>query len=59
VCVHVPTGAETGTSVDYGICLPAQMGMMPAVILFLNCLGAVFPVAVMVLLFKAKFLTKS
>ena len=34
----------------------AQMGMMLAVILFLNCLGAVFLVPVLVLLFKPKFL---
>jgi len=37
----------------------AQMGMMLAVILFLNCLGAIFLVPVLVLLFKPKFLTKS
>ncbi|MBN1604661.1 MAG: MMPL family transporter [Chitinispirillaceae bacterium] len=34
----------------------AQMGMMLAVILFLNCLGAVFLVPVLVLLFKPRFL---
>jgi hypothetical protein len=34
------------------------MGMMLAVILFLNCLGAIFLVPVLVLLFKPKFLTK-
>jgi len=33
----------------------AQMGMMLAVILFLNCLGAVFLVPVLILLFKPKF----
>ncbi|MCX5898900.1 MAG: MMPL family transporter [Proteobacteria bacterium] len=33
----------------------AQMGMMLAVILFLNCLGAIFLVPVLVLLFKPKF----
>jgi hypothetical protein len=36
----------------------AQMGLMLAVILFLNCLGAVFLVPVLILLFKPKFLTK-
>ena len=35
----------------------AQMGLMLAVILFLNCLGAVFLVPVLILLFKPKFLT--
>ncbi len=35
----------------------AQMGLMLAVILFLNCLGAIFMVPVLVLLFKPKFLT--
>jgi len=35
----------------------AQMGMMLAVILLLNCLGAIFLVPVLVLLFKPKFLT--
>jgi hypothetical protein len=34
----------------------AQMGLMLAVILFLNCLGAVFLVPVLILLFKPKFL---
>jgi len=34
----------------------AQMGMMLAVILFLNCLGAIFLVPVLVLIFKPKFL---
>jgi len=34
----------------------AQMGMMLAVILFLNCLGAIFLVPVLVLLLKPKFL---
>ena len=34
----------------------AQMGMMLAVILFLNCLGAVFLVPVLVLILKPKFL---
>ena len=33
----------------------AQMGMMLAVILFLNCLGAIFLVPVLVLMFKPKF----
>jgi hypothetical protein len=37
----------------------AQMGLMLAVILFLNCLGAVFLVPVMVLLFKPKFHTRA
>ncbi len=35
----------------------AQMGLMLAVILFLNCLGAVFLVPVLILLFKPRFLT--
>jgi predicted RND superfamily exporter protein len=35
----------------------AQMGLMLAVILFLNCLGAIFLVPVLVLIFKPKFLT--
>jgi len=35
----------------------AQMGMMLAVILFLNCLGAIFLVPVLTLIFKPKFLT--
>jgi hypothetical protein len=34
----------------------AQMGMMLAVILFLNCLGAIFLVPVLVFLLKPKFL---
>ncbi|MEI6125492.1 MAG: MMPL family transporter, partial [Pseudomonadota bacterium] len=34
----------------------AQMGMMLAVILFLNCLGAIFMVPVLTLLFRPKFL---
>ena len=34
----------------------AQMGMMLAVILFLNCLGAIFFVPVLILLFKPRFL---
>ena len=36
----------------------AQMGLMLAVILFLNCLGAIFLVPVLVLIFKPKFLTE-
>jgi len=36
----------------------AQMGLMLAVILFLNCLGAIFLVPVLILIFKPKFLTK-
>jgi uncharacterized protein len=36
----------------------AQMGIMLAVILFFNCLGAVFLVPVLILMFKPKFLTK-
>jgi len=36
----------------------AQMGLMLAVILFLNCMGAIFLVPVLVLIFKPKFLTK-
>ena len=36
----------------------AQMGLMLAVILFLNCLGAIFMVPILVLLFKPKFLTR-
>jgi len=36
----------------------AQMGIMLAVILFFNCLGAVFFVPVLILLFKPKFLTR-
>jgi hypothetical protein len=35
----------------------AQMGLMLAVILFLNCLGAIFMVPVLVLFFKPQFLT--
>lgn len=41
-----------------GLKFQAQMGMMLAVILFLNCLGAVFLVPVLILIFKPKFLTK-
>ena len=41
-----------------GLKFQAQMGLMLAVILFLNCLGAVFLVPVLILLFKPKFLTK-
>ena len=40
-----------------GLKFQAQMGMMLAVILFLNCLGAVFLVPVLMLMFKPKFLT--
>jgi len=40
-----------------GLKFQAQMGMMLAVILFLNCLGAVFLVPVLMLLFKPRFLT--
>ena len=36
----------------------AQMGIMLAVVLFFNCLGAVFFVPVLILLFKPKFLTR-
>jgi hypothetical protein len=36
----------------------AQMGLMLAVILFLNCLGAIFMVPVLVLLFKPRFLMR-
>ena len=36
----------------------AQMGMMLAVILFLNCLGAIFLVPVLTLIFKPTFLVK-
>ncbi|MCX5902368.1 MAG: MMPL family transporter [Proteobacteria bacterium] len=39
-----------------GLKFQAQMGLMLAVILFLNCLGAVFLVPVLILLFKPKFL---
>jgi hypothetical protein len=35
----------------------AQMGLMLAVILFLNCLGAVFLVPVLILILKPKFIT--
>lgn len=42
-----------------GLKFQAQMGMMLAVILFLNCLGAVFLVPVLILIFKPKFLIKS
>ncbi len=41
-----------------GLKFQAQMGIMLAVILFFNCLGAVFLVPVLILLFKPKFLTK-
>jgi predicted RND superfamily exporter protein len=34
----------------------AQMGLMLAVILFLNCLGAVFLVPILILIFKPRFL---
>ena len=40
-----------------GLKFQAQMGLMLAVILFLNCLGAIFLVPVLVLFFKPKFLT--
>jgi len=36
----------------------AQMGIMLAVVLFFNCLGAVFLVPVLILMFKPKFLTR-
>ncbi len=36
----------------------AQMGIMLAVILFLNCLGAIFFVPVLILIFKPRFLTR-
>lgn len=42
-----------------GLKFQAQMGLMLAVILFLNCLGAVFLVPVLVLIFKPRFLCKS
>jgi len=42
-----------------GLKFQAQMGLMLATILFLNCLGAVFLVPVLVLIFKPKFLTGS
>jgi len=41
-----------------GLKFQAQMGLMLAVILFLNCLGAVFLVPVLTLIFKPKFLRK-
>lgn len=41
-----------------GLKFQAQMGVMLAVILFFNCLGAVFLVPVLILLFKPRFLTK-
>ena len=41
-----------------GLKFQAQMGLMLAVILFLNCLGAIFLVPVLVLLFKPRFITK-
>jgi len=41
-----------------GLKFQAQMGLMLAVILFLNCLGAVFLVPVLILFFKPKFLVK-
>jgi len=40
-----------------GLKFQAQMGLMLAIILFLNCLGAVFLVPVLILIFKPKFLT--
>jgi len=40
-----------------GLKFQAQMGLMLAVILLLNCLGAVFLVPVLILIFKPKFLT--
>jgi hypothetical protein len=39
-----------------GLKFQAQMGLMLAVILFLNCLGAVFLVPVLILLFRPRFL---
>jgi predicted RND superfamily exporter protein len=36
----------------------ADMGVMLAIILFFNCLGAIFTVPVLALLFKPKFLTR-
>jgi hypothetical protein len=36
----------------------ADMGIMLAIILFFNCLGAIFTVPVLTLLFKPKFLTR-
>jgi predicted RND superfamily exporter protein len=41
-----------------GLKFQAQMGLMLAIILFLNCLGAVFLVPVLVLIFKPKFRTR-
>jgi uncharacterized protein len=41
-----------------GLKFQAQMGLMLAVILFLNCLGAIFLVPVLVVVFKPKFLAK-
>jgi len=38
-----------------GLRFQAEMGLMLAIILFLNCLGAVFLVPVLVLLFKPRF----
>jgi uncharacterized protein len=37
----------------------AQMGIMLAVVLFFNCLGAVFMIPVLILMFKPKFLTRT
>ncbi len=42
-----------------GLKFQAQMGLMLAVILFLNCLGAVFLVPALILLFKPKFLIQA
>jgi hypothetical protein len=42
-----------------GLKFQAEMGLMLAVILFLNCLGAVFLVPVLILLFKPKCLMKA
>ena len=41
-----------------GLKFQAQMGVMLAVILFFNCLGAVFLVPVLVLFFRPRFLVK-
>jgi len=41
-----------------GLKFQAQMGLMLAVILFLNCLGAVFFVPVLILFFKPTFLSE-
>jgi hypothetical protein len=41
-----------------GLKFQAQMGLMLAVILFLNCLGAVFTVPALILMFRPKFLTQ-